>query len=363
VAFAPFPDLPDDNPIEALRIFRNYARVIANQAAPYRLLVSSIAAPILMFGVVCLVLGFEVALSWATDLVPLTFAVISVVVSVKKLRDEHQTVVIAFVLILGFLGTMVMHFARTHDQTAHGVEVRDLKSQLDILRNRMDSVRDQNGQLLTAFLKPVPTSQEAELERRQNIENTLRGEYILSHENVSPGLLSGTELPPADWMNKRLHELGEKWTVAIPSPPKPAVIIPEPKLARLQFSFWSDALNSAELMPIREITVPRRGKSVTLDFTVGNVGEATASNIDIWMSICMICAFAKEPDGFSRPRGLGELYRWRLIQRLSVGTYMEKMTAEVVPPPANSFNVDFISTCDTCDGQKKEKFIVHVVDN
>jgi hypothetical protein len=192
-------------------MFRQYVREVANYLRPYQLLTFSITGPILVFGIGCLLLGFEAALSWASDLVPLTFAVISVLVSVKKLRDEHQTVVITFVLVLGLLGSMVMHFSRMHDQTRHQGEVRDL-------RNRMDSVRDQNGQLLTAFLKPAPTAQEAELERRQNIEKTLRSEYILSHDHVSPSLLVGTEFPPDDWMNKRLEELGEKWTIASSEP-------------------------------------------------------------------------------------------------------------------------------------------------
>jgi hypothetical protein len=67
------------------------------------------------------------------------------------------------------------------------------------------------------LLKPAPpNAQAAEVDRRQNIEKALRGEYILSHDNVSPDVLAGTEFPPADWMNRRLRELGENWTFTAP---------------------------------------------------------------------------------------------------------------------------------------------------
>lgn len=59
-----------------------------------------------------------------------------------------------------------------------------------------------------------PRSQEAT--RRHDLIERLRQEYILSHDNVSPALLAGTEQPPAAWINKRLKELGETWVVSLP---------------------------------------------------------------------------------------------------------------------------------------------------
>jgi hypothetical protein len=40
-------------------------------------------------------------------------------------------------------------------------------------------------------------------------------EYIASHDEISPALLAGTELPPAEWMNRRLEELGKPWRVPL----------------------------------------------------------------------------------------------------------------------------------------------------
>ena len=63
-------------------------------------------------------------------------------------------------------------------------------------------------------LKPADgPSVNAERDQRNNLLRTLRNEYILSHDNLSPGLLAGTEWPPLDWLNRRLGELGEEWSV------------------------------------------------------------------------------------------------------------------------------------------------------
>jgi hypothetical protein len=125
---------------------------------------------------------------------------------VKKFRDEHQAAVIAVIVIVGILGTVVLHLSRIRDQNTHMKEISGL-------RERMDSWQKQNTDLLKSLLKPAPpNAQAAEVDRRQNIEKALRGKYILSHDNVSPDVLAGTEFPPADWMNQRLRELGENWT-------------------------------------------------------------------------------------------------------------------------------------------------------
>jgi hypothetical protein len=40
-------------------------------------------------------------------------------------------------------------------------------------------------------------------------------EYIISQDGLSPALLAGTEPVPADWMNKRLEQIGEAWRVRV----------------------------------------------------------------------------------------------------------------------------------------------------
>lgn len=67
--------------------------------------------------------------------------------------------------------------------------------------------------LRTQESAPTTPSRKAETDRRRNLLQTLSREYILSHDGISPGLMAGTEWPPLDWMNRRLKELGESWSV------------------------------------------------------------------------------------------------------------------------------------------------------
>jgi hypothetical protein len=205
-----FPQLPEDDPIGSLRLIRDYLRDLAVYFSPIKVAIALVAFTALACAVAYRALGFAATLSWASDLVPLLFAVVGIIVSVKKFRDEHQAAVIAVIVIVGILGTVVLHLSRMHDQNTHVKEIASL-------RERMDSWQTQNAELLTSLLKPAPpNAQAAEVERRQNIEKALRGEYILSHDNVSPAVLEGTEFPPADWMNRRLRELSENWTFTAP---------------------------------------------------------------------------------------------------------------------------------------------------
>jgi hypothetical protein len=357
VPFPQFPELPDDQPMLALAAFLTYMRGVWEFLVTSKKHLLLVAVACISLIGICLRLWTDTALPLLADAVPMLVAIAGVVMSYKQPKRESHLMTTIVLFAVGVTGTAVMSWTRIRTEHSHNAEVRSLT-------DRMDTVKDQNTKILLALhTQPAKIgAQEAELERRQDIQKVLRGEYILSHENVSPGLIAGTEYPPAEWMNKRLRELGERWAVNPPSAPQPIIVAPEPKLARMQFSFWSDAPNSSDLVPIKEITVPLNGKTVTLEFTVGNMGEATAQNVDIWIRLCITCSFAREPEGFQQFKGMPSTDRTRTLARLSVNTWMEKMTAEVVPPPVGDFYVDFISSCDTCGSkQNKENFKVHVV--
>jgi hypothetical protein len=69
----------------------------------------------------------------------------------------------------------------------------------------------------SAKKQPTSTTSEETAEektRRWNLLEKLRHEYILSHDNLSPALVAGTEKPPNDWVNRRLAKLGEKWILS-----------------------------------------------------------------------------------------------------------------------------------------------------
>ncbi|NWG26624.1 MAG: hypothetical protein HXY30_19775 [Pseudorhodoplanes sp.] len=39
----------------------------------------------------------------------------------------------------------------------------------------------------------------------------LRDEYVAIHGNVSPAVTAKLTMPPADWINRRLEEMGADW--------------------------------------------------------------------------------------------------------------------------------------------------------
>jgi|GEM_PF-5603278 hypothetical protein len=73
-----------------------------------------------------------------------------------------------------------------------------------------------------------------EVSRRRQLLERLRGEYILSHDNISAAMMAGTEELPADWVNKRLQELGEQWKVSERQQPPLTVPTTDRVLTRAQ---------------------------------------------------------------------------------------------------------------------------------
>ena len=53
-------------------------------------------------------------------------------------------------------------------------------------------------------------SEEEELSRAAIITK-LRKLYVLSHDNISPGIMAGTEPLPEEWVNEQLEQMGETW--------------------------------------------------------------------------------------------------------------------------------------------------------
>jgi hypothetical protein len=203
-SFPKFPQLPDDDPIAAIRMFRRYLQSVIAYGAP-KWAVAAIAAivvvPTLLFAATSLVAGLDSALSWASDFVPLGFAFAGIAFSIRKLRNEHQSIVIAMIAIVGIMGTIILHLERTREASRLTAAIRVNAGILNKLNNPPTTL----------------TPQEAAVQRLENIYKGLRGEYILSHTNISPGLLAGVENPPAEWLNSRLQQMGENWKFSEPT--------------------------------------------------------------------------------------------------------------------------------------------------
>lgn len=46
---------------------------------------------------------------------------------------------------------------------------------------------------------------------RATVLEKLRDEYLALHGNVSPAVTAKLTMPPAEWINKRLEEMGADW--------------------------------------------------------------------------------------------------------------------------------------------------------
>jgi hypothetical protein len=123
--------------------------------------------------------------------------------------------------------------------------------------------------------------------------------------------------------------------------------VPVPKYAQLQFSFWSE---DASKMPLVANTVtPDLEGVLSVDFTVTNISDTAATQVDLWVVLCDQCLFAKEPEGFDRPKGTNERIRHKLLVLLNPGVSLEKTTLDVKTTGFYSLVLlAFKYSCTTC---------------
>jgi hypothetical protein len=129
---------------------------------------------------------------------------------------------------VGFALPKVQSYLNTHKRVSIGSGlVLALIAILAVLLNAVNrsnqedeqNTRDQEQtQVLTSVndIEKSLTSTKAmtEAQRKERISEALRDEYIITHNPIDPGILSGAKTPPAAWMNERLRELGENWSVS-----------------------------------------------------------------------------------------------------------------------------------------------------
>jgi hypothetical protein len=306
---------------------------------------------------ICLRLWTDTALPLLADAVPMLVAIAGVVMSYKQPKRESHLMATVVLFAVGIVGTGVMSWTRIRTERAHRQEVKDLNGRVDV-------VRDQNTQILLRLSAgPKPGTKEAELARRRAIQEALRGEYILSHENISPGLLAGNELPPADWMNKRLRELGEKWTVT--PPPLGPIDSTTPPKAHLDYGFYVLGQREAP----REIDAPTVDGITTVKVVVVGTGTATLHNVSVWLRLGIGCEYAKEPSGVgAQPFVTGSEptdREWKFPQ-VYPGVASPAMTADVKGPSRGmDFVIGVFYACDECgpvnwDEGRQHPLTVHV---
>ena len=145
--------------------------------------------------------GTDASLPVLADSTPILLAIAGIIMSYIQPEKETHWIASVVVVLIGLAGSAVLTIARVRTEKLHAIEIAGLNKKLD-------KVGDQNTKLGN-FLIDKGRNPISESERRRGIEETLRSEYILSHDPIDPQILAGNTLPPAEWMNKRLVELGE----------------------------------------------------------------------------------------------------------------------------------------------------------
>jgi hypothetical protein len=143
----------------------------------------------------------------AYGLIPIGLAIFGAHYAAEAVQGKSAKRMVRFLFIVsGIVCVLMISYIETKGENEHAVEVGGLTS-------IMATVQTQNNQILQHFVAAAPDQQTREVTRRDDILTLLRHEWILSHKNISSGLLTGAEQPPADWINQRLSQLGEKWSV------------------------------------------------------------------------------------------------------------------------------------------------------
>jgi TolA-binding protein len=117
---------------------------------------------------------------------------------VKKIENSpplRAAVIILFVFF-GLLAILVNAVNRTDQE--------ERESQL---RSKVEEVRGSVERVQTLLIKSKGTLNEAE--RRRQVLESVRDQYVIEHPEVPVTMITGNLWPPKPWMDKRLKELGE----------------------------------------------------------------------------------------------------------------------------------------------------------
>ena len=210
-----------------------------------------------------------------------------------------------------------------------------------------------------------------EAERRRRVLETLRDEYVMSHQDAPVSMITGNQYPSADWMNKRLRQLGENWSFNEPQrPPRvfgPPVLPPIQSSAKANIVFSFDT-NSPEEFPILETSAQMDGAAVHVKFTYMTMNDVEPKNGLIIMRVCNRCIFASEPERFTLPsKELLQSDRTRPFAQLYPGVAEVPTEVAIIPPLTPGIRriaLAFFYTCENCpqiDYSKPQQLWITIV--
>ena len=153
--------------------------------------------------------------------IPLAMGFAGIYLAAKELESRKKKW--GFIVFFAALAVFGITLAIAQQQRQAEREKRNEEAQQQ-LAAKLDVVKTQIGKILSSLTEGkalsgrevAPKRNEVardEKLRRREILSLLRNEYILSHDNISAGMLAGLEMPPSEWVNRRLGQLKECWRV------------------------------------------------------------------------------------------------------------------------------------------------------
>jgi TRAP-type C4-dicarboxylate transport system permease small subunit len=191
--------------------------------------------------------------------------------------------------LFGFFAILVNAVNRTEqeqkDVTQQHEQVTQLAEQGQVLSSVIDIQKSLHS-----------TNILSEAERREKVSEALRDEYILTHNPIDPEILSGTKMPPEEWMNERLRQMRESWTFK-EEPQQVNPPIPEgSKLAHVEFSFYQPDISNG---PKTVLLDPLTDGTFTVSIIAVATGDTPAEDLQIWIRECKACEWVSpNPPGF-----------------------------------------------------------------
>jgi len=176
-----------------------------------------------------------------------------------------------------------------------------------------------------------------EAERRKQLLEALRDEYVISTPDAPATMLTGNSYPPSEWMRKRLRELGETWAyVPDKIPPRASTFGPMPvpatqstERANVEFSFYTD---DPDQLPIKSVIPETDSPFISVNIIFYATGEVTAKTGQVWVRICTGCRYAEEPAGFLPADSDAPMDRTMKFADLYPMVVSPKITLKIFPP-------------------------------
>jgi hypothetical protein len=129
-------------------------------------------------------------------------------------------------------------------------------------------------------------------------------------------------------------------TIAEKSKPGP------PGIAKIAFTFGPSGVANVSVKTMHTRLV---AGVVTFAFTYVNTSDVTATNTQIWIRLCPVCTYTKEPDGFTKKADAVLSDRYARVGNLAPGVFITETAVSVsIPDTITTLGIGFQYACDNC---------------